>query len=88
MNSGPANYFTRADFDIMEAAAMKALNSGKKINWKNPNSTAWGYMTPSAANNQNGNVCRKLTIYNNVKSVTNLSKNTFCKINGEWRITN
>lgn len=83
----PAYYFTDQDWSIQKKAALRALNKandGTKISWKNPNTTAWGYVIPSHTTRIKGKFCRSLTIFNSAKSITNQSTFEFCKLNGEW----
>jgi hypothetical protein len=89
MSSGPTEYFSTKDFKIMENSANSTLDSakdGKKVYWKNPKSTAWGYFIPSHAPALKGKPCRNLTVFSSAKSVTNLATYRFCKIQHEWRI--
>ncbi len=89
LNDSAISNFTNQDAAMMSANIQTALNSksdGKKASWKNPNSGAWGYAIPSHTIRQNGTICRNLTIFNEAKKIPGLSKYTYCKINGAWKI--
>ena len=91
MNSGPANYFSGDDFKIMESTADNVLNKakdGRKVVWRNPNTSTWGYFIPFNTHSENGNTCRNLKIFESASSVTNLATYKFCKINNTWQAAN
>jgi surface antigen len=75
--------------DMFTTTASKALDSAKdgtKVSWRNPDSTAHGYVIPSKTTHADGRTCRHLTIFNEVKQGKDQSAYKFCKIGGEWKI--
>jgi len=91
MENSPAFYFKGDDLKIMENSAVKALDSGKdgqKINWKNPDTSAFGYFIISGTHTQDGARCRNMKSFLSVEGVTNMTNYKFCKIKNDWRIVN
>lgn len=87
-NDAAIRYFTDKDWQIFQANMYNALNNyqdGSTLTWQNPQSNASGSFTPSATTQQNGTVCRKLTIVNNAQHRTGQSTYKFCKINNAWK---
>ena len=84
-------YFTKSDWAISEKTAMRALNSARdntKVSWSNPETKANGYFMPFNTTTQNGLKCRKMEIVSQAHGVPGQSIYRFCKIRGEWKITN
>lgn len=91
MDYSSVYYFTPGDWSISKTTAMKTLNTGRdnvKVSWRNPETKAHGYFIPSDTKKQNGTICRQMEIFSNAHDVTGKSSYHFCKIKGEWRITN
>lgn len=91
LDYSPVYYFTKSDWAISESTAEKALNSARdnvKVTWNNPQTNAHGYFIPSNTTMQNGRKCRQLKTFSIAHGVTGQSSYQFCKINGEWKITN
>lgn len=87
--SGMSN-FTSADWKISEDSAVAALDRGKdnvKAYWHNPHSQASGYVIPFNTTHRQGVTCRDLVIFNQARDVTDKATYHFCKLQGEWRIT-
>jgi surface antigen len=85
----PTYYFIKSDWTLMQNTINDALNHGRdnqRFSWKNPASTAFGYVTPSATSRSNGQLCRLATIWNSAKTVTGDATYRFCKIDGEWKV--
>jgi surface antigen len=85
----PTYYFTKSDWTIMQKTINDALNHGRdnqRFSWKNPDSTAFGYVTPSATTHSDGQFCRRVDIFNSAKTVTGDATYRFCKIDGEWKV--
>jgi surface antigen len=85
----PAYYFSKADWKIMEKTANEALDNGRddvKQSWKNPGSTAYGWVIPSKRFQADGLECRNLTIFNSARQVTDEVHYRFCKADGAWKV--
>jgi surface antigen len=86
----PTYYFVKSDWTLMLATITKSLDHGKpgiKYRWKNPDSTAFGYVMPLATSKVGGNECRHATIFNSAKTVTGQATYRFCKIDGDWKVS-
>jgi len=86
----PVYYFTKSDWAIAESTALKALNSARdnqKVIWRNPQTNAHGYVIPTNTTTQNGRKCRQLKIFSEAHQVTGQSVYRFCRIDGDWKIT-
>ncbi len=84
----PISFFNDQDAKIYAATLQDTLNNhrdGSKVSWKNPKSTAFGYMIASNTTKHNGVLCRNLTTYTDVKKRTSQSTFKFCKMKGVWR---
>ncbi len=82
-------YFNSQDTQLMKAAIQQGLNStkdGVKVSWRNPHSTAFGYVIPSNTSNKNGVTCRDLKLFNSARKVTGESQFRYCKLNGVWKV--
>jgi len=89
MRYSASYYFTKEDWSIAQATAVRTLDQGRdnaKVSWNNPNSGSSGYFVPYGTTNQNGLRCRNLKMHQEANHVTGGSIYHFCKINGDWRI--
>lgn len=90
LNYSPAFYFTKQDWEISKATAIKALDTGRnnqKISWNNPQTGAKGYVIPLNSTTMNGYKCRKLVMYSEARQNTGEVTYLFCKINGVWKVS-
>lgn len=87
LTDAPVSYFTNADWDYYTAAQNKALHAadGVKITWKNPQTGAWGSLTPSKTRKENGVLCRNIKIVNNAKGRTGEAVFKVCKLQNGWK---
>jgi surface antigen len=84
----PTYYFIKSDWTLMEKTINAALahgSDGQRLSWSNPDSTAFGYVTPSDTTRDNGQLCRQVKIYNSAKTVTGEASYRFCMVNGSWK---
>ena len=86
----PVYYFTQTDWAISEKTAMRTLNNARdnaKVTWSNPQTNAGGYFIPFNTTRKNNQTCRMMKIFSEAHQVTGQSTYQFCKIKGEWKIS-
>ena len=78
--------FTNQDAEIFNAASVKAFaaKDGTEINWKNPDTGAFGTLTPYADTEKNPD-CRIIHMMNVAENVKSSGYYRFCKrADGSW----
>ena len=78
--------FTNQDAEIFNAASVKAFaaKDGTEIEWKNPDTGAFGTLTPYADTEKNPD-CRVIHMVNIAESVKSSGYYRFCKrADGTW----
>lgn len=86
MSEQAMSRFTKQDAEIFNAAAAKALaaKDGTKIQWKNPDTGAFGTLTPYADRDNNPD-CRVIHMVNVAENVKSSGYYRFCKgADGSW----
>ncbi|WP_233829490.1 RT0821/Lpp0805 family surface protein [Paraburkholderia sp. ZP32-5] len=94
LNNTPITYMRDADRQALNAAAQKALETGKDgetFQWSNAGTgnpvQIGGTVTPRDVTKEGGQTCRQVTLVANAKGQTQTWTPTACKTgNGLWKI--
>jgi surface antigen len=84
----PVSKMTAQDFQIAEPVITKALDTGKEgqvFDWKNPDTSASGSITPLAEFKKDGMRCRSADFTINAGGKAGHSKWDLCKTSGRWK---
>ena len=90
LNDSPVESFNKADRQLQDAAADKALDSvanGKKLSWTNAKTGNGGFVQPLSTFKRDGMICRNLKIFNqDYKNRTDEYVFLFCKYRDGWKM--
>lgn len=79
--------FSDADMELLVKNVQLALNEGRKVSWKNPETGNGGVITPGEPVKWKGLDCRYTEILNKTSTRQSVSQYKFCKTaEGDWKV--
>jgi hypothetical protein len=79
--------FSDADMEILMKNIQLALNEGRKVTWKNPETGNGGVITPGKPAKWKGLDCRYTEILNSSRTRQSVTQYKFCKTaEGDWKV--
>lgn len=79
--------FSEADMEMLVKNVQLALNEGRKVTWKNPETGNGGVITPGEPAKWKGLDCRYTEILNKTSTRQAVTQYKFCKTaEGDWKI--